>query len=267
MIGRRCSASRSAGSTRSCGRSPRRCRSSLVPSQRNHRCPGRLRGRAADAVAVVGRAGDRAGSNDCRRWRPRRSRSVARVRCALQLRHARGRLPDHGAVMFVVLLVQRTSSIAPRQRCRQHVAWRRGSEAVDQLPSVAAWICLRPVSQARNGSTARAIGSTLRIAQQRSGSAAFELSVGILGHECFGERFDDAQVGQPEVCDQSVAVAERLVEMLAGVEEDDRCMRSTCESRWSSTPNSAPKVDTARGGRLEELIDDCEQPRVGSDRP
>ena len=49
-----------------------------------------------------------------------------------------------------------------------------------------------------------------------------QLPVGVVGPEPRLERMHDDQLLQPEVPDQLIAIVQRLLEMLAGIEEDDR---------------------------------------------
>ena len=113
-------------------------------------------------------------------------------------------------------MVQRASGL---MRTRGPTASNTGSAA-----RVAAWKRLRPVSQAPNGSTRarhrldladrRSSASVSRPCSVPSGSSARQ-------RRC-GRRLHDAQVGQAEIGGQRVAIVERLVEMLAGVEEEHR---------------------------------------------
>ena len=111
---------------------------------------------------------------------------------------------------------------------------------------VDAWKRLRPVNQARNGATPRASGSTLRISQQASVSRLVQPAVGIERSSAASCGCQHPHVGQAEIGDQRIAVGQRLLEMLAGIEEDAPagCGRSRA-IMCSSTAESAPKEDTA----------------------
>ena len=104
-----------------------------VPAQRDHRrarsgtrsgFPALLQ---ALAALVIGQA--RATADDRRDGRCRAR--LARVRASMELRVARRRLSDHGGGHVRRAARATDQPVAARQRCRQHVARRRGSAAAD----------------------------------------------------------------------------------------------------------------------------------------
>ena len=130
-------------------------------------------------------------------------------------------------------------------------------------PRVAAWKRLRPVNQARNGATPRAIGSTLRISQQASVSVWCSLPSGSSALERGLVGLQHLHVGQAEIGDQRVAVVQRLLEMLAGVEEQHRqravdarrsCGAAPPNPRRRTTPPRCRRRTPRAIAQLDDLL-------------
>ena len=79
---------------------------------------------------------------------------------------------------------------------------------------------MRPEIQASKPASALRSGATLRMPQQARGIGIPEHALGIGGRDGGFLGLDHPEVGQAQALGQEVAVAERLAEELAGIEED-----------------------------------------------